>query len=214
MATLNLFIDASDNALLLNASSAQNIAPSSLPFYFGDSPTLNIYLFNRLPIPPGPGVFPFIGIVPAGLTLYVFMTDGLEGTTNIYAQQLVWVADPTNTFFTGTLALNLMALQNLFTTNMQAKVYLQIGYLVGAVVTTVFNQPVLVGVGLPNPATAPLPAGLTPLSLQVADQTFVPISGLPAGVGFYLLSPSGKKIYVQAVDNPDGTASLDGSRVV
>jgi hypothetical protein len=209
MANLNLFIDTTSNGLIAGLNAPVSVNPSSLPFFYGDTLGLQVYLLNTTSTTLA-GSNPYTVINTAGLQLFAYLDNGLAGVNNvIYTQQISWATDPTNSYFYSTLSLNTAALQTLLGTATSANCYLQIGYVQNGLQTTVLSIPVTIAVGIPS-TNLVVPAGLIPLSVQVAQAMFVPIAG-QAGNGFYLISPLGKKLLISAIDNPDGTASLQAS---
>jgi len=212
VADLKLFNNISNNTLVAGQKSTQPVDPSSLPLYFGDTLNLIIYL---LQIPTGynaqdPSNSTLETVTTAGLQLFLYLDDGVVGGT-IYTQQVAFATDPTNSYFYGTLALNTPALQTLLGTNTSAPCWLKMGYVQNGVQTTTLSKQVTIGVGIPVGALV-VPAGLTPLSQEVAQAEFFPLQP-KAGLALYLESPNGKIIAVVAVDNPDGTASLQANPV-
>lgn len=210
MAELKLFINTSNNTLLAGQSSTQSVDPSSLPLFFGDTLQLTIYL---LELPAGysaadPASSTLETVDIAGLQLFLYLTHG-EIDGDIYAQQIAFTPDLVNNCFTGNLALNTAALDTLLGAATSAQCWLKIGYVQGGLQTTVFSKTVTIGVGLPAEALV-VPPGQTPLSAEVANATYLtqaPVAGRP----IYLESANGKIIALLAVDNPDGTASLQAS---
>lgn len=206
MPNLTLYISTTENALLAGQNVSSRIDPNSLPLYFGDTLTLNIWLLARQS-----NVNPVsYAIVPTnGLQLFVYIDDGKVGGT-IYTSQIVWTSDPNNQFFFANLPLNTTNLQTLLGSSPTATAFLKIGYVVGGLQTTVLSQSVTIGVGLPSAAVGQPPAGQTALSVEIANNTYFPIKPVN-GQALYLATPNGKIIAVIAVDNPDGTASLQGA---
>jgi hypothetical protein len=208
MARLNLFIDTTSNSLLAGLASPLQVNPATLPLWFGDTLSLQIYLLNTT----NSSLFgsnPYTVINNAGLQLFLYLDDGTIAPGVIYTQQITWQADPTNSYFYSTLSLNTMALQTLLGTATTANASLKVGYVQAGLQTTVLSVPVTIGVGIPSSGLV-VPPGLTPLSVEVANNLFVHLDGNPnnPGQGFYLVSPAGKKLLVHAIDNQDGTASL------
>jgi len=212
MATLNIFNQTTNNSLVSSAISQTQVVPSSLPFFCPDTLKINWYLLtlslnslNQAIVSPVP---------TAGLSFYVYITDGsLNGT--IYTQQITWVADASGLFWSAYLSLNTSAIINaieaLGSGAAQAaglNCFIEAGYIdATGNQTTTYSPPITIKPGLPSGAVAPSPAGQTSLSTQVAAQTYmpqIPVAGLP----LLLKTANGKIIQLLAVDNPDGTASL------
>ena len=210
MARLNLFVDTTSNSLLAGLTAPITINPTSLPLYYGDTLSLQVYLLNKVSSTLA-GSNPYTIINTAGLQLFVYLDDGTITPGNVYTQQISWNTDPTNSYFYSTLALNTNAIQTLIGTGTSGNAVLKIGYIQNGVQTTVLSVNVVIGVGIP-PSSIVVPPGLTPLSVQVAQAMFVPIAG-QAGNGFYLITPNGKKLFICATDQPDGTAVFQASPV-
>lgn len=212
MARLSLFIDTTSNSLIAGVNSPLSINPASVPLYYGDTLSLQVYLLNTTGTTLS-GFNPYTVINNAGLQLFVYLDDSIVGGT-IYTQQISWSADATNSYFYSTLSLNTAALATLLGSSTSKTCWMKIGYVQGGLQTTVLSVLVTIGVGIPSTSLV-VPAGLTALSVEVAATMFVPIDGNPnnPGAGFYLVSPAGKKLFISAFDNPDGTASLQASPV-
>src|ERR1035438_7145989 len=100
----NIFIDTSSRTLVSDVTGGQAIQPSSLPLFFPDTLTLNVYLLA--PIPNAALGTAQYQIVPtAGLQLLLYMDGGAEGTP-ILTQVVNWQTDPSGEFFIGSLSLN------------------------------------------------------------------------------------------------------------
>jgi hypothetical protein len=215
MPQLNLFIDTTvqGGQLLASQTSSSPINAASLPFQYGDTISLQVYLLTRIANPNGPGTI-LSGISTVGISLQVYLCDTLSST--VYTQQIVWTTDPNNSYFIGNLALNTTGLLELLGGGASpmlasAQCQLKINYVQNGLPTTVYNQTVTVGVGSPNAAQS-VPAGLTPLSVQVAQSLFLPKQPVN-GQGIILASNAGKQFILQIVDNPDGTASFIASEI-
>jgi hypothetical protein len=204
-----LYVDITDNALQFSLSDSTNVNPLSLPFFAGDGGlTLQIYLRQLLQTTQ-PSQNNFVTVNTAGLTLFAQLDSGSYNGT-IYTSQATWVNDPNDTYFLGSFPMNTAAMMDLIGNGTSATAVLRIGFFDEGEPTTVFAQTVNILPGIP---TMPLvvPAGLTPLSVQAANGMFVPQNGGNNGQGFSLISPLGKKLFLQAVDNGDGTASFGAS---
>lgn len=209
---MNIFVDTTDNALISGtggSGSNQNFNPLSLPFFYGDQITVNVYLFSRL-IQATPSQFQYAAIPSAGKTVSLYITDGKATPTNIWATQTL-VPDSSGQFFTGLLALNTSTLQAYFAANpsvggVAPAPFLKLGLTDGAQTPTVFSQPVNIFVGLPPSTIVPVPP-LTPLSLQQANQLYVPVNPQNGGV-IYLKSLAGHTLVLYAKDQGDGSVSF------
>lgn len=210
MATINLYIDIGTGNLLAGLFSSTVIQPTSIPINYGDQPTFNIYLLQRNPTATNPAQASYVSVPLAGLTLEFFLDDGTITPGTIYAQQLTWATnvDANNTpIFQAVVSFLTTALATLIGTATSNSCYLKIGALMNGVATTWVSSRVTVNVGLPT-AAAPTPApGQTALTVQAGNQMYYPIAGL-AGLPLTLISAAGKVFRIQAVDNPDGTASI------
>jgi hypothetical protein len=210
-----LYIDTSVvNGQLLSGLNDDSILPlSGIPLYVGDAGlVLQIYLMTPLQIknPSNPSNY---SIIPTtGLTLEVFLDNGEFNTDVIYTQQVNWQTDEDNQFFYAFFPMNTAALETLLGSQTSATCYLHIGYLQNGLPTTVFLQQISVSCGIPN-ALAVVPAPLTPLSVQAADQRYVPMTGAP-GEGFILTSPNGVQKMIHLVDVGAGDAQLQADPVL
>jgi hypothetical protein len=212
-ANISLFINTTNNSLIGGLSNSAVVQPGQIPLFYGDTVTMNIYLLAALQgTNLAPGTFPFSQISTAGLTLYMFLDNGVVSPT-IYTQQISWTPDPTGTFWTANVSLLTAALTALLGAGTNASAWLQIGYIQNGLPTTVFSKQVNVQVGMPTANAPTVPAGQTALSLETARGLFVPINGLPAGQPFFQTSPAGHTFIYQIVDNPDGTASVQVSQI-
>ena len=184
---------------------AQQIDPRTIPFLFGGQLPLNIYLMEPVDNPP-PSTFPYNIIPTFGLQLFFYITDGTIGGT-IYTQQINWATDANNTYFIANLPMNTANLQALLGTSKSPQpAFLQVAYIQNGQQCPVCNFPILIGVGTPI-VNLQVPAGLTPLSAEVANATFVPKQPV-AGQGIQLMSKGGKIIELIYDDNLDGSATL------
>ena len=199
MAQLTLFINTSNNTLVAGRQSTQPLG-TALPLFFGDTLSLVIYL---LQLPEGyngqdPANSQLETVSTAGLQLLLYLDDGdVAGT--IYTQEVAFQTDANNEFFYAPLALNTDALKTLLGANTSAQAWLKIGYVQGGLQTTVLSLQVTIQVGLP---TQPLvvPAGLTPLSAEVANATYLSLNPVP-GRAIYLESPDGTKMVALMLTN-------------
>lgn len=217
MAQLTLYINTSNNTLVAGQLSTQAIDPSSLPFFYGDTLTLFVYLLQW---PKGYNPQDVTNstlqtVSTAGLTLSLYIDDGTIGGI-IYTQALTFQTDPNNQYFYtpvgSLLALNTAALATLLGTSTGPKpAYLKIGYTQNGLVTTILSRQVNIGVGLPSQPLV-VPPGQTPLSAEVANATYFPRQPV-AGLPLFLESPNGKILLLAATDQPDGTAQFTASPI-
>lgn len=208
-----LFVDVSSNHLLVGNGANQFLQPQSLPFYYGDTLPIQVYLVTRLTTPnPSPTTWQYQIVSTAGLSLQLYLTDGLAGGTT-YTNQLAWATDPNNQYFYANLAMNTAGILALVTAaqNAPAKAYLQIGYTDSGVPVSVQKQLININVGIP-PAGIVIPAGFNALSVEVANATYFPLQPV-AGLSLQLKSPNGKIFVLQVVDQPDGSALFAASPI-
>jgi len=169
----------------------------------GDTLTLNVYLLTRNASYPLSN--PFTILNNAGLTLQMAIGDKVGNATNYYATQFIWAADAANQYFTAQLALNTAAITALLGANSSAQAWLHVEYLQGGLPTTVLERQVtLQAAVIKAGGNAPLPPGLTPLSAEYANATFLTRQIVGAVVW---VSPAGKK-FAQYCDD-DGTVHVD-----
>ena len=208
MAAITLYIDTTDGVLLAGQVGPQLINPLTLPFFYGDTLTVNIWLYQRLAAASGQTPFPFSLLFNAGLAIQLAIYNGtVAGLLAPYAACVNFVPDPTNSYVTGQLSLNTAALEALIGTGTSANAFLCIGYFLNGFTTTVFKGQVNVGVGIVNGPIA-IPPQLTPLSEQAAALQFLSIQPVP-GQPYYLASASGRVIAITAVDDPNGGVHVD-----
>lgn len=215
---IQLFINTQANQLIGGLNTQNVVNPLTLPFYAGDSGlVLQVYLMTPLATNL-PSQFNFSVIPTTGNTLFAQIDNNAEGSGagqigNPYTSQNTWATDPTNSYFYAYFPMNTAALQALVTAQNPAPATLRIGYFNSGLPLTVLSVGIQVLPGIPGTGTA-VPPPLTGLSVQVANTLYVLQNGLAngqPGAGFFLTTPLGKKIYVQAVDNGDGTASFQAS---
>lgn len=209
MAQYTLYVDTTSNRLIGGLATAASVAPASIPFFYGDTLQLQVYLMNKLQT-VFPSDYPYIIIPTPGLQLFLYLDDGLVGGT-IYTQQISWAPDPANQFFSANLALNTAAIQALLGAKTSGTCWIKIGYVQNGLQTTVYSQQVNINVGLPT-MNLVVPPGLNPLSVEVAAATYFPQQPV-AGMPFYLKSPNGHVMMLQAVDNPDGSVSAGWTQI-
>jgi len=214
MNNLNLYVDTTANQLLAGLNAPSAIDPTTLPFNLGDTINLQVYLLNKTGSTLQ-SYNPYTIIPNAGLALVVYLDNGLVDGL-IYTQQITFTNDPGQQFFYAPLSFsNTGALATLLGSTTEATAWLHIGYLQNGVMTTVLAVQVSIGVGVygvTGGQLAIVPPGLTPLSEQAAVQQFVQVAG-PAGQGFILQSPNGKKFLLQVKDNPDGSGEFQASPI-
>lgn len=209
MANFTLYIDTYQQRLIGGLNDSTFVDPSSLPLFFGDTITLNVYLLAPLQV-TDPSQWNYQIIPTTGLQLFVYLDDGTIDPVagNIYAQQITWTTDPDQEYFAAEFALNTVNLAALMNAgnSKSASCWIKIGYVQNGYQTTVFSIPVTVNAGLPE-TNLIVPAGQTPLSAEVARATFFPQQPV-AGMPLQLMSPLGKIIELRCVDLPDGTADI------
>ncbi len=209
MAHLTLYVDTTSNDLISGLNRSDTVDPQKIPFYYGDTINLKIYLFDKVQT-SSPNDFTPLIIPTTGLQLFLYLDDGIVNGT-VYTQQITWSTDANEQYFYASLALNTVALQTLLGATTGKQCYMKIGYIQDGLQTTVFSQLVNIGVGIPN-TTLVVPAGLTPLSAEVANATYYPLQPV-AGLPLYIESPLGKILVLRAVDQPDGSALLEATPI-
>lgn len=201
MASISLYIDIARNVLITGGPNL-NPTPAVLPALVqGDVLNLQIYL-----VQPTGGIPAYSIVNNAGLSLQVAIGDKVGNNTNYYATQFVWTADPTNSFFYAAISLNTAAITALLGANPTAASTFEVKYIAGGVPSTALEISVTInaavikagGVGAP-------PAGLTAVSLEYCNATFLPRQVQGAIV---LVSPDGTKKVALYVDN-DGAVHQD-----
>ncbi len=208
MPTLNLYIDVQNNRLLTSKDQPTIVNSQSLPIFYGDTVQVNVWLLeSNTPAQLGSSTY---SIIPTqGLSLLLYINDGkLTGGTN-YTQQLVWNTDANNQYFYANLPLNTANLATLLTGG-STEATMVIGYTQNGYPTTVFSGTVNFQVGLPAGAQV-VPPGLTPLSVEVANQTFMPIIPVP-GQALALAAADGTVGYITLVKTAGGRIDIQVSQ--
>ena len=200
--TLNLFILKDNGSLLTNLQNATPVLPQSLPLYYGDQLTVNVWVLTGIQGGVNPaGNFPYQVVNNAGLAPLMYVTDGtIAGGENPLASCVQWNPDPTNSYVQGTLNLGTPGLLALLGAGKSAAAYLSFGFLQNAVPVTVFEGQVNIGVGVQNVVPA-LPPKLTPLSVQAANLLYFPLQPV-AGQNLYLATLVGEVIELVPATNP------------
>lgn len=207
--TVPLYIVVSEKRLITGISGGTSFSASSIPLFFGDTITLKVYLLERDPaVTQINATNPYRVIDLSGLSLQLYIDNGLRNSPTIYADVLVFTTDatdPTKQFFTADLPLNTTPLQTLVDQNApnDSQAYLKVAYFQNSKQTTILSALVNIGIGVPSSAPTP-PAGQTALTVEVANGTYAPLQPSP-GQPRMVVSPSGKKMIEVCVDNPDGT---------
>ena len=201
MLVLNLYVNRDQGTLFSGLQNSQPVLPQSLPLYFGDTLTINLYTFTAIQASINPaGNFGYQLVPVAGLAPLLYITNGtIAGGAAPYASCVQWDPDPTGTYVTGTLALTSPELLAAFGNSQTFSSRLIIGFVQNAVPVSIFNSPVILGVGVQNYIPA-LPPQLTPLSVQAASLMFMPIQPIP-GQPLYLATESGKVTAIEAIDD-------------
>lgn len=214
MSKINLYVNVASGQLVVAPSIPTVVNPATIPLFLGDQPTLMVQLLQPIPNQAGQSGSTLTPVPTAGLTLVMYLDNGLAGMSNvIYAQQVSFTSDSTGTFWTGIFPLNSPALLALFTgTLTSVPVWIQIGYLTGAFPTTVFSDPTSVDVGLPGTIIPVAPPGQTPISLEIARAMFFPLQPVP-GQPVTLQTALGHTFIALPKDNPDGTATCDWEQI-
>ena len=208
MPKFNLYIDVQNNRLLTSKDEPTIVNSQNLPLFYGDTVQVNIWLLqSTTPAQLGSSTY---SIVPTqGLSLQLYINDGkLTGGTN-YTQQLAWNTDANNQYFYANLALNTANLAALMASS-NTTATLVIGYTQNGYPTTVFSGTVNFQVGLPAGANV-VPAGLTPISVEVANQTFMPIIPVP-GQALALAAADGTVGYITLVKTAGGGIDIQVSQ--
>ena len=208
MPKLNLYIDVENNQLLSSIDQPNIVNSQTLPLFYGDTVQLNVWLLQSTSTGQiGSATY---SIIPTtGLALLLYINDGiLSGGTN-YTQQLAWNTDANNQYFYANLPLNTAALETLLTGGSNLA-NLVIGYTQNGYPTTVFAGKVTINIGLPIGALV-VPPGLTPLSAEVAAQTYMPLIPV-AGQALALAAADGTVGYIRLVKTDGGGIDIQISK--
>lgn len=214
MPQLTFYIDTANNQLLTAINSSRTVDASRLPLFYPDTLQLQIYLM--LPIQMLQASIAQYDIISSlGLAIALEITNGLAAEDEvIYASQYVWATDANDQYFFANLSLNTVGIKTLVKTSEPnaAQAYLNIGYTsIATGQRTVLRKPINIGIGVGNVQLV-VPPQLTALAKEVADQLYVGFV-LQPGQSITFVTPNGKKILFQAVDNPDGTAQMNESNM-
>jgi hypothetical protein len=205
MAQFDLYIDVDGGQLV---SGLTNPQAAFLPLLVEDDvPTLRIRLLKRTA--SYPLVNPYTYMPIAGLSLEAALGDKKGNVTNYYTTQFVWApsTDPTDpNYFSAQFPLNTAALETLIGGNASAKTTFEVKYLQGGIPTTVLSMDATVQAAVIKAGGVPaVPPGLTPLSAEYANATFLTRTVVGA---IYLQNPNtGQKVALYLDD--DGTFHAD-----
>lgn len=169
MAQLDLYIDVFNQSLIAGLQGQSANLPQ---LYQGDTPTLRIFLCNPTFDPRTPYTLQPIG----GLSLEVAIGDkqGTGGT--VYTSQLVWApsSDPNQpNYFIATLPLNTAPINTKLGASASFGAWFQVVYQQNGVQTTVLEIPCTVNASVIQNGGVIVPPGLTPLSAEYANATFL-----------------------------------------
>lgn len=208
MAQLSLYPSTSGNFFIAGLNSQKIVDPLSFLLSYPTTLALQVYLMQPVQF-TDPSTFPYSALNTAGLGLLLELTDGQVDTARtVYTQQVSWTPDPTGSFLYANLALNTPAIKALLQASAPnpSTVYLKIAYVQNGLQFDVITKQVQLNIGVGTAALV-VPPGLTPLSVEQGNQMYVGRQPIP-GDAVYLASAAGKIISLQAVDNPDGSASF------
>lgn len=206
---------------MTSLNNASVLSSIGTPLFGGDGGLiLQVYLLVPTQT-SNPSVFNYTIVPTTGLSLEAFLTNGVFGSgIQIYTQQVNFSTDINNQYFYASFPLNTangwngggsIGVLGLLDDKEGATATLQIGFLQNGLTTSEIYLPVNLIPGIPT-ATTSVPAGLTALSLQAADNRYVQLAQ-PAGQGRTMTSPLGVTLMERCVDNGDGTARIEWSPV-
>lgn len=170
MAQFDIFIDVYKGITVTGLSNPQAV---DLPIlYQGDDPTLRIWLLN----PTGIAATPYTYLDTTGLTLQVAVGQK-KGTGGIvYTSQLTWAlnTDPTKPFFSAQLPMNTTPINTAIGSSAAVTDgFFQVVYLQSGVQTTVLEVAAPINASVIQNGGVIVPPGLTPVSQQYADSTYL-----------------------------------------
>lgn len=203
MAQFDIYIDVTTNTVIGGIGPGQTFSVPLPPFVEGDTPTFRIFLC----IPTGNPISPYTLMPIGGLSLQAAIGDKIGNATNYYTNQFTWApsTDPTNpNYFIATFPMNTAAITNLIGSASQASSTFEVKYIQGGVPTTVLSQSITVQAAVIKNGGVVVPPGLTPLSAEVANATF-----LKNPVTVLFLQGQDNHVYSVYVD---GNGSLQCSR--
>jgi len=116
---------------------------------------------------------PYDFIPTSGLTIAVYL--GILGEDNYLTQQVTWTpsVDPADPYFEALLPLNTSEIYDELGSSAQVTALLQIQKIAGGIPATVLLKEVRLRQGIANPDLPVVPAGLTPLSAEAANISFL-----------------------------------------
>ena len=215
-----IYLDITNQTWLSAINNPVQIEPSSLGLFLGDCLPLSIYPMVPLQTQQATqSNYAFLGT--AGWSLGMFLSNGETGVNQVIYSQYgqnanAFLTDPNYQYFYTNpntppygFPLNTPALIALLGNGDSAQAYLDIALYQNGEQWTVFHKQVTITVGAPVFEVYVAPPE-TALSLELARNLIVPVIGAP-GQGFWLTSPLGKKLFISAMDNPDGNPSLGES---
>lgn len=202
MATFDFYIDTVAGEFVTGPNSSTVVQASAIKLNYGDTPTLRIFLLTKVASATVPSGFDISPLLNNGLSLQLFLDNGLADTPAVYVNQLTWAPSSDNKYFTADLALTTPELLAIMTSALGGSCWLKIGYIQNGKAATVISKNITVGVGMPSVALS-VATGQTALSVEVGNNTYFPLAPI-AGQAIYLKSTGGTVVGLRAVDTGDG----------
>jgi len=196
MAQFDISIDVVAGAVIGGAITP--LAVNLPQFVQGDTPTLRIFPYNPTYNP----ITPYIAMPIAGLSLMAALGDKVGNATNYYTQQFTWAAstDPQNpNYWIAPFPLNTDAITTLIGAKSQAQTTFHVEYISAGVPTTILEVPVTIQAAVIKNGGVIVPAGLTALSAEAANATF--LKRTIEGAFFLKNTTTGKTYAVYMDDN-------------
>lgn len=201
-ARLKLTVDWFNKKLIKSNS---NSAPYTLPkFYQGDVVPFFIQVVEPDPN-GGPNDYVVVDLSSAALKFAVSDTPtGSAGGPSPFVAQTSWTYDTVNQGFTATVAFNTAALNTYLGSSRTASPWmeLEITEIISgtSAITTIWQGQITLDAEINEVSTLTVPAGSTPLSLEIASQLFAK-KIMEAGETLTFTSPDGNSLRILGVRN-------------
>src|SRR5438132_5910488 len=168
MAVHNIYIDIDRSVVVLSPTDS-SIAPLP-PFIQDDTLNLRVWLltdFSRTAA--------YTKIPVAGITLQVAIGTKSGNTTLYYTQQFTWVpsTDLGQPYFAAQLPMNTAGITALLGAGAAAQAWFEVKMIQSALPVSVLSQSITVQAAVIKAGGVPVPAGLTPMSVEAAYAAFL-----------------------------------------
>lgn len=197
MASIDLYVDTYSGELVRGVSSSSVIPVPR--FTQGDTVSFRVFLLARTDTYPTST--PYTKVLTTGLSLKMALgpKTGAAGST-LYTQQYTWTSAADNTYFYADFPLNTSGISTLLGSGETATAWWEIEYTQNGYPTTVLQKSVTVHAEVIETASVTTPAGLTAMSAEEANATFLK-KKIPGAIYFEDINNPGSYI---AVFNENG----------